>query len=194
MKLFVTYKFNSCVFEAWSLVCLPAWLLNKSDAVFFVCEIALQLSFGKFPCCFVLVEVGPWCWFLLPLWPMTNIISDGSSFCRKEFCSLGDWLLGPVEFGLVFGWSWHETLLNLSFFSEHASLRFLLFMIFNWEKVFDWGFWIIFLETERWYSQYVFNYVTDCKALIVLGITSGVGPWVVLVFLAELLKVLLEAS
>ena len=146
-----TYKIDSCVFEAWSLVCLPAWLLNKSDAVFLVSEITLQFAFGKFPCSLVLVEVTAWGWFLLPLRLVTNIIGNCSSFRRKEPRSLSDWLLLPVDFGLVFGWPWHEILCNLGLLSEHASLCFLLFVTFNWEKVFDWGLRVIFWETERWY-------------------------------------------
>ena len=144
----LTYKIDRCVFEAWCLISLPSWLLNKSDAGFLVGKVALQFTFSKFPCLFILVKVTARCWFLLELRLVNDLICHSLPLSREELWSFSDWILGPINLSLVLRWSWHELLLFLSFLSEHTPLSLLLSMCFNRYEVSHWSFWVITMKSE----------------------------------------------
>ena len=189
-----TYKIGRWILDPWSLICLPAWLLNKSYPVFFLCECTLQLAFGKLPGRIVLVYARTGRRFFLELRFVNNFIGHCISLGSEELCSFATRSFLPVNISMILGWSRDKILCYLSLFSKHASLGPLLLMCLDWQEILNGSFWIVTLKAESWYSQNVIDNVSNCKVAfnLILLCIWWVGPFVFL--LSEYLKIAWETT
>ena len=177
-----TYEINSFVLIAWSLVCLPAWLLDEGDSIFIFFVLPFNLAFGILPRSCVMVEVTTGRAFFRKLRSVSDLISLCSTFSDEEFGGLGTRRLGPVEWSVILASSWHITMGLLRFFGKSCSLWLLLHVRFDWDEVSYWCFRIVTGETEGGYLQHAVHYLPHCDLMVHLvpGCIRWICPCVIL--------------